>query len=131
MLLRALAALLMSAACSKDKAIDEPAKLTPLAKPEPARAARVGARASTTRRPSRCASGWGCDRWRHRVYAAGHRGDVVALDLDNGRQLWRAKTRAPLSGGTAASEQLVLVGASDGRLFAFKAMTARPAGRCG
>src|SRR5262249_22535511 len=52
------------------------------------------------------------------VYAAGHRGDVVALDLASGRSVWRARLRAPLSGGTAASAALVVVGASDGQLFA-------------
>jgi outer membrane protein assembly factor BamB len=44
---------------------------------------------------------------------------VVALDLGSGRLLWRTRIRAPLSGGTAASADLVLVGSSDGRLFAF------------
>ena len=44
---------------------------------------------------------------------------MVALDLRSGRVIWRAKTRAPLSGGTAASTDLVLVGSSDGQLFAF------------
>ena len=57
-----------------------------------------------------------------RVYAASHKaGEVVALNLTNGRLLWRAKTRAPLSGGTASSPELVVVGASDGQLFAFDA----------
>ena len=43
----------------------------------------------------------------------------MALDLTNGRLLWRANTKAPLSGGTASSAYLVVVGASDGQLFAF------------
>ena len=43
----------------------------------------------------------------------------MALDLTNGRLLWRANTKAPLSGGTASSADLVVVGASDGQLFAF------------
>jgi outer membrane protein assembly factor BamB len=55
----------------------------------------------------------------NRVYAAGHKGEVVALDLTNGRLLWHANTKAPLSGGTASSSELVVVGASDGQLFAF------------
>jgi outer membrane protein assembly factor BamB len=32
----------------------------------------------------------------NRVYAAGHKGELVALDLTNGRLLWRAKIKAPL-----------------------------------
>ena len=54
----------------------------------------------------------------NRVYAAGHRGDIVAIDVSSGRILWRTRTRAPLSGGTAASGELVLAGSSDGQLFA-------------
>src|SRR5207253_8556823 len=57
----------------------------------------------------------------NRLYAAGHRGDLVAFDLASGRVLWRAHTRAPLAGGTAASASQVLVGSSDGQLFAFNA----------
>src|SRR5439155_92417 len=53
-----------------------------------------------------------------RAYAAGHRGDIVAIDVSSGRILWRTRTRAPLSGGTAASGELVLAGSSDGHLFA-------------
>jgi outer membrane protein assembly factor BamB len=57
----------------------------------------------------------------HRVYAAGHGGEVVAIDLDSGRTVWRIKTKAPLSGGTAASADLVVAGSSDGQVFAFNA----------
>jgi outer membrane protein assembly factor BamB len=60
-----------------------------------------------------------------RVYAASHGGEVVALDLNTGRGVWRTKVKAPLSGGTAASSDLVLVGSSDGRLFAFDAASGK------
>jgi len=59
----------------------------------------------------------------NRVYAAGHKGEVVALDLNNGHVLWHTKTGAPLSGGTASSPELVVVGASDGQLFALDPAT--------
>jgi outer membrane protein assembly factor BamB len=55
----------------------------------------------------------------NRVYAAAHKGEVVALELATGHLLWHAKTGAPLSGGTSSSTELIVVGASDGEVFAF------------
>ena len=57
----------------------------------------------------------------NRVYAAGHTGDVVAFDLNSGKVQWRARTKAPLSGGTAAGADIVMVGTVDGRVFALNA----------
>ena len=113
-----LAALLIIAACSKDKAIDQPAKLTPLGSPS-LRVQRIWSASVDDRKAAVLRLGLGVSVADNRVYAAGHRGDVVALDLGSGRLLWRTRIRAPLSGGTAASADLVLVGSSDGRLFAF------------
>jgi outer membrane protein assembly factor BamB len=113
-----LAALLIVAACSKDKSIDQPAKLTPLASPS-LRVQRIWSASVDDKKAAVLRLGLGVSVADNRVYAAGHRGDVVALDLGSGRLVWRARTHAPLSGGTAASADLVLVGSSDGRLFAF------------
>lgn len=113
-----LLALLFTAACSKDKNVDQPAKLTPLPKPSlqvrHVWDASVGDKHAVPLR-----LGLGVSIADNRVYAAGHRGDVVAFDLNTGRAVWRTQVKAPLSGGTAASSELVLVGSSDGRLFAF------------
>jgi outer membrane protein assembly factor BamB len=116
----ALAALLIIAACSKDKAIDQPAKLTPLPNPS-LRVQRIWSASVDDKKAVVLRLGLGVSVADNRVYAAGHRGDVVALDLASGRVIWRVKTRAPLAGGTAASASLVLVGSSDGQLFAFNA----------
>jgi outer membrane protein assembly factor BamB len=121
----ALVALLAVAACSKDKAIDEPAKLTPLTSPTLV-VQRVWDAQVDDKKAVALRLGLGISIEDKRVYAAGHRGDVVALDLANGHQIWRAKTRAPLSGGTAASADLVLVGASDGQLFALNPADGKP-----
>jgi outer membrane protein assembly factor BamB len=119
-----LLALLLCAACSKDKAIDQPAKLTPLPHPslrvQRAWSASVGDKGEVALR-----LGLGASIADNRVYAAGHHGDVRAFDLNTGRVAWRAQVKAPLSGGTAASSDLVLVGSSDGRLFAFDAATGK------
>jgi outer membrane protein assembly factor BamB len=110
---------LLVVACSKDKAVDQPAKLTPFAA-----TLRVQHLWSTTvddkkAEPLRLGLGLAVDG--QRIYAAGHKGDVVALDLKNGRVQWRARTKAPLSGGTAAGGDLVVIGTTDGRLFALGA----------
>ena len=112
----ALAALLAVAACSKDKSIDQPAKLTPLT--ASLRVQRVWTAAVDDKKAVALRLGLGLSVAGNRVYAAGHRGDVVAIDITSGRVAWRARTRAPLSGGTAASGELVLAGSSDGQLFA-------------
>ena len=110
----ALVALL--GACSKDKSIDQPAKLTPLT--ATLRVQRVWSASVDDKKAVALRLGLGLSVAGSRVYAAGHRGDIVAIDVPSGRILWRTRTRAPLSGGTAASGELVLAGSSDGQLFA-------------
>src|SRR5580693_5675364 len=120
-----LLAVCIVAACSKDKAIDEPARLTPLKSPS-LKVQHVWEAHVDDKKAAVLRLGLGVAIDGNRVYAAGHRGDVVALDLQNGHVVWRAKTRAPLSGGTAASPDLVLIGASDGQLFAFNPANGQP-----
>jgi outer membrane protein assembly factor BamB len=51
-----------------------------------------------------------------RVYAAGRNGRVHALDLENGRTLWRADLGLALSAGPSAGHGMVVVGSSEGML---------------
>jgi outer membrane protein assembly factor BamB len=114
------AVLLMAiAACSKDKTIDQPAKLTPLA--ATLRVERVWSASVDDKKAVALRLGLGLAADDGHVYAAGHKGDVVALDIASGRVLWRSRLKAPLSGGTAVGGGLVLIGTSDGRLFALDA----------
>jgi len=115
----ALAAAVLIGACSKDKNIDEPAKLTPLPHPS-VRVTHLWGHNMGDKGAAVLRLGEGLSVADNRVYAAGHHGDVVALDLANGKVLWHVKTGAPLSGGTASSPELVVVGASDGQLFALE-----------
>jgi outer membrane protein assembly factor BamB len=114
----ALLALVLIGACSKDKNVDEPAKLTPLPHPS-VRVTHLWGHNMGDKKAAVLRLGQGISIADQRVYAAGHKGEVVALDLANGHFLWRAKTAAPLSGGTASSSELVVAGASDGEVFAF------------
>jgi outer membrane protein assembly factor BamB len=117
-------ALLVIAACSKDKNLDQPAKLTPLPKPS-LRVQHAWSASVEDKHAVALRLGLGVSIADNRVYAAGHRGDVVALDLNTGRVVWRTRVKAPLSGGTAASSDLVVVGSSDGWLLAFNADTGK------
>lgn len=115
----ALAGLFLIVACSKDKSVDQPAKLTPLQaslRVQKVWSASVGEKKEIVLR-----LGLGVTIANERVYAAGYQGEVVALELANGRVAWRTKLKAPLSGGTAASASLVTAGASDGQFFALNA----------
>jgi outer membrane protein assembly factor BamB len=110
---------LIVAACSKDKQIDQPAKLTPLA--ATLHVERVWSATVDDKKAVRLRLGLGMSVADGRVYAAGHKGEVVAFDLNSGRVVWRARLKAPLSGGTAVGDGLVLIGSSDGQLFALDA----------
>lgn len=114
-----VALLVAVAACSKDKTIDQPAKLTPVA--WTLRVERVWSASVDTKKsvPLRLGLGLAVDDGR--VYAAGHKGEVVAFEIANGRVAWRTKLKAPLSGGTAVGDGMVLIGTSDGQLFALDA----------
>src|SRR5215469_5234101 len=118
----ALAALLLIVACSKDKNVDQPAKLTPLPHPS-VKVTHLWGHNMGDKHAAVLRLGQGISIADNRVFAASHKGEVIALDLTNGRVVWHAKTKAPLSGGTASSPDLVVVGASDGQLFAFDAAT--------
>ncbi len=114
-----LALLIAIAACSKDKTIDQPAKLTPInatLRVQRAWSASVDTKKSV---PLRLGLGLAVDDGR--VYAAGHKGEVIAFEIASGRVAWRTRIRAPLSGGTAVGDGMVLIGSSDGQLFALDA----------
>jgi outer membrane protein assembly factor BamB len=115
-----LGGLLLIAGCSKDKNVDQPAKLTPLPHPS-LRVTHLWGHNMGDKKVAVLRLGQGVSITDSRVYAAGHKGEVVALDLATGHVLWHTRTGAPLSGGTSSNEQLVVVGASDGQLFAFDA----------
>ncbi|HEV7432855.1 MAG TPA: outer membrane protein assembly factor BamB [Steroidobacteraceae bacterium] len=55
------------------------------------------------------------------IYGANAVGDVVAIDLAKGRQLWRHRLKMPLSGGTGAGGGVVLVCGTGGTLVALAA----------
>ena len=54
----------------------------------------------------------------NRLYAASRDGNVVALDPESGRTIWRTKLELDLSAGPGVGSDVVVVGAADGYLIA-------------
>jgi outer membrane protein assembly factor BamB len=53
------------------------------------------------------------------VYAAGHKGRLLAVASETGVTRWEVKTDLPFSGGPGLGESRVLMGTQDGRVLAF------------
>ncbi|HVC01967.1 MAG TPA: outer membrane protein assembly factor BamB [Steroidobacteraceae bacterium] len=119
-----LAALLALAGCSKDKDVDQPAKLvqitTKLAVHKVWSVDVGGGKHQMLLR-----LGLGPALEGGVVYAASHKGVVEALRVANGRRIWRARLRLPLSAGPGAGDGLVVVGSSNGDIVALDAVTGR------
>ena len=87
-----------------------------LSKFEPAAKAKVIWRASTDR----------AGRYRFvpairddAVYAAGSSGELIRLDAQRGRALWRVETKTVLSGGVGLGSDMILLGSADGEVLAY------------
>jgi len=57
------------------------------------------------------------------IYAADHKGLLMAIDADSGNKLWEIKTKLPFTGGPGISDNLLLMGTENGEVFAFDAST--------
>lgn len=55
------------------------------------------------------------------AFAAGRKGDVVAVNLRTGEQTWRTETKAAISAGPGYGDGLVLVGTTDAHVLALRA----------
>jgi outer membrane protein assembly factor BamB len=120
LVLLCLSALVLAAACSKEKNVEPPAEL-------------VDFKASLAiDRVWSVSTGGGDDHMRLALapvvegdvlYAAGDGGDVLAIDAKTGRKIWKVDVDLPLSAGPGAGEGLVLVGSPDGDLVALDAAT--------
>jgi outer membrane protein assembly factor BamB len=111
--------LLVLAACSKDKEIDKPSPLPTFN--ATIRAEKVWSADVADKGGKLLRLGLGLAVDGNRVYAAGHKGEVAAFDLANGRSIWRTKTKSPLAGGPGVGGGLVVVGSTYGDLIAVNA----------
>ena len=120
-----VAAVLLVAACSKDKDIDTPAVLTPInatLKVDHLWSAKVPDKGAKVLR-----LGLGIAVDGDRVFAAGYKGEVIAFNINNGHEIWRTKVKkTPFSGGPAAGNGLVIVGTSEGEVVALSSADGKP-----
>jgi outer membrane protein assembly factor BamB len=59
------------------------------------------------------------------VFAASDKGEVAAVALETGKQIWVKKVKLPLSAGPAAALGLVVVGSSKGTILALDAASGK------
>jgi len=120
----ALAAVLTVTACSKDKDVEPPAKLVDFPKTLPVKKI-WGDGVGGGKKQVRLELGLGPVVDGKLVFAASHKGEVLAADVDTGRQVWVKKLKLPLSAGPGAGQGLVVLGSSKGDVVALDAATGR------
>jgi outer membrane protein assembly factor BamB len=120
----ALAALLIAAGCSKDKDVEPPAVLVKFPAKLPVKEL-WGDKVGGGKKQVVLRLGLGPAVDNGVVFAASHKGELIAVGLDTGRQVWLKKLKMPLSAGPAAALGMVVVGSSKGAVVAFDGATGR------
>jgi outer membrane protein assembly factor BamB len=107
----AFAALLVFTGCSKDKDVEPPAKLVNFPAKLPVKDL-WGDKVGGGKKQVKLRLGLGPAVDNNLVFAASDKGELVAANLENGRQVWVKKfKRMQFSAGPAAGSGLVVVGA--------------------
>jgi outer membrane protein assembly factor BamB len=119
-----LAVLLIAAGCSKDKDVEPPAVLVKF----PATLAvkklwGEGVGGGKKQRVLRLGLGPAIDN--DIVFAASHKGEVLATSLETGRHIWVKNLKLPLSAGPSAGAGMVVVGSSKGAVVSLDGATGR------
>jgi outer membrane protein assembly factor BamB len=119
-----LAALLMAAGCSKDKDVEPPAVLVNFPATLPVKKLwGEGVGGGKKQMVLRLGLGPAVDNGV--VFAASHKGEVLAASLDTGRHIWIKNLKIPLSAGPSAGAGMVVVGSSKGAVVAMDGATGR------
>ena len=93
-----LAALLIAAGCSKDKDVEVPAKLVDFPQTLPVKKLwSDGVGGGKKQIKLRLGLGPALDNGL--VFAASHKGEILAVALDTGRDVWVKKLKLPISAG--------------------------------
>jgi outer membrane protein assembly factor BamB len=117
-----LTALLLLGGCSKDKDVEPPAELTKYKNTLPIKKL-WGDNVGGGKKQVVLRLGLGPALSDGVVFAASHKGEVLAVALETGKQVWVKKLKQPLSAGPAAGFGLVVVGSSKGTVIALDAAT--------
>jgi outer membrane protein assembly factor BamB len=118
------AALLIAAGCSKDKDVEPPATLVDFPQTLPIK--RLwGDGVGGGKRQTKLRLGLGPAIDNGVVFAANHKGEVLAVSLETGRDIWTKKLKMPISAGPAAGFGIVVAGTSKGAVIALDGATGR------
>ena len=118
------AALLIAAGCSKDKDVEPPAALVNFPETLPVKRLwddGVGG----GKKQSKLRLGLGPAIDNGVVFAASHKGEMLAVSLETGRDVWLKKLKLPISAGPAAAFGIVVAGTSKGAVIALDGATGR------
>jgi outer membrane protein assembly factor BamB len=117
-----LAALLVAAGCTKDKDVEPPAALVNFPATLPVkRLWDEGVGGGKKQIKLRLGLGPAIDKGL--VFAASHKGEVLAVSLETGRHVWLKKLKMPISAGPAAGFGMVVAGTSKGEAIALDGAT--------
>jgi outer membrane protein assembly factor BamB len=119
-----LAALLIAAGCSKDKDVEPPAALVNFPAKLPVKKL-WGEGVGGGKKQLVLRLGLGPTVDNGVVFAASHKGEVLAASLETGRHIWVKKLKIPISAGPGAGAGLVVVGSSKGAVVALDGATGR------
>src|SRR5260221_4718070 len=122
-----LAALLIAAGCSKDKDVEPPAALLKFAGTLPVKKL-WGDNVGGGKKQVKLRLGLGPAVADGVVFAASHKGEVLAVTLETGKQVWVKKLKLPLSAGAPARAGVGILGSSKGALIALDARQGREGG---
>jgi outer membrane protein assembly factor BamB len=119
-----LAALLIAAGCSKDKDVEPPAVLVKFPATLPMKKLwSEGVGGGKKQLVLRLGLGPAIDNGI--VFAASHKGELLAVSLDSGHHIWLKKLKIPISAGPGAGAGMVVVGSSKGAVVALDGATGR------
>jgi outer membrane protein assembly factor BamB len=119
-----LAALLIAAGCSKDKDVEPPAKLVDFPVKLPVKEL-WGDKVGGGKKQVLLRLGLGPAVDNGMVFAASHKGELVAVTLETGKRVWLKELKLPLSAGPGAGAGMVVVGTSKGGVLAFDGATGK------
>jgi len=119
-----LAALLIAAGCSKDKDVEPPAALLKFPDSLPVKKL-WGDNVGGGKKQVKLRLGLGPALDNDVVFAASHKGEVLAVALETGKQVWVKKLKMPLSAGPAAGFGMTIVGSSKGVIVALDEATGK------